>query len=160
MKKTKIEQIREAKPQRGLHYAEEKQPVEGLFMIASIPDGRHKITESQDNYESGKAKTFRSLWNTHDKINVNSIKYFVPAVNHKISNFYEVTGVFPIIEEGVAWMQYELGTCFSTNQRIDCDINGNDVLLRTTTEFYIDMGKGEIIYKSEQKLAKEGNLFD
>ena len=70
------------------------------------------------------------------------------------------TGVFPIIEEGVAWMQYELGTCVSTNQHIDCDINGNDVLLRTTTEFYIDMGKGEIIYKSEQKLATEGNLFD
>ena len=160
IKKTKIEQIRESKPQRGLHYAEEKQPVEGLFLIALIPDGRHKITESQENYEFGKAKTFRSLWNTHDKVNVNNIKYFAPVVNHKISNYYEVTGVFPVLEEGRAWMQYELGSCFSTNQRIDCDISENNQLLRTTTEFYKDMGLGEIIYKPEQKFAVEGNLFD
>jgi hypothetical protein len=143
-----------------LHYAEEKQPVEGLFLIALIPDGRHKITESQENYEFGKAKTFRSLWNTHDKVNVNNIKYFAPVVNHKISNYYEVTGVFPVLEDGRAWMQYELGSCFSTNQRIDCDISENNQLLRTTTEFYKDMGLGEIIYKPEQKFAVEGNLFD
>ena len=156
-KKTKIEQIRNAKPQRGLHYAEEKLPTEGVFLIAAIPDGRHKITEPQENYETGKAKTFRSLWNNLDKININSIKYFAPVVNQKISNFYEVTGVFPIIKEGVAWMQYELGTCFSTNQRIGCDINENATLLRTTTEFYYDMGKGVIAYKPNQKIVVEGN---
>lgn len=109
------------------------------------------------NYEAGKAKTFLSLWNNHDKININSIKYFAPVVNQKISNFYEVTGVFPIIKEGVAWMQYELGTCFSTNQRIGCDINENATLLRTTTEFYYDMGKGVIAYKPNQKIVVEGN---
>jgi hypothetical protein len=77
------------------------------------------------------------------------------VINHKISNYYEVTGVFPIIEKGVAWMQYELGTCFSTNQRIDCDIKEDDVLLRTATEFYNEMGRGCIIYKPEQKLVVE-----
>lgn len=155
MKKTKIEQLKDAKPQRGLHYAEEKQPIDGMFMIASIPDGRHKITESQENYELGKAKSFRSLWNTHDKINVNSIKYFAPVVNYKISNYYEVTGVFPVIDEGIAWMQYELGSCFSTNQRIDCEINEDVVLLRTNTEFYNDIGKGCVIYSPKQKFTIE-----
>lgn len=155
LKKTKMEQIIDAKPQRGLHYAETKQPAEGMYLIASVPDGRHQITASQKDFESGVARSFRSLWNAYDKINVNGIKYFAPVVNHKISNYYEVTGVFPIIEEGVAWMQYELGTCFSTNQRIDCDIEEDDILLRTVTEFYNEMGKGYIIYKPEQKLVVE-----
>ena len=159
LKKTKMEQIIDAKPQRGLHYAEIKQPTEGMYLIASIPDGRRQITASQKDFESGVAKSFRSLWSVYDKINVNSIKYFAPVINHKISNYYEVTGVFPIIEEGVAWMQYELGTCFSTNQRIDCDIKDNDVLMRTATEFYNEMGRGCIIYKPEQKLVVE-ELFD
>ena len=160
LKKTKIEQIRDAKPQRGLHYAEVKQPTEGMYLIASIPDGRRQITASQKEFESGQAKSFRSLWNAYDKINVNSIKYFAPVINNKISNYYEVTGVFPIIEEGTAWMQYELGTCFSTNQRIVCDITEKDVLLRTVTEFFNDMGKGCIIFKPEQKLLLEGSLFE
>ena len=60
-----------------------------------------------------------------------------------------------MIEDGVAWMQYELGTCFSTNQRISCDINENVTLLRTTTEFYNDMGQGLIVYKPNQKVAVE-----
>jgi hypothetical protein len=160
LKKTKMEQIRDAKPQRGLHYAEVKQPMEGMFLIASIPDGRHQVAASQKDFESGKAKSFRSLWNAFDNMNVNGIKYFAPVVNNRVSNYYEVTGVFPIIEDGVAWIQYELGTCFSTNQRIDCDIKGNDVLLRTTTEFYNDMGKGYIIFKPKQKLIIEGSLFE
>lgn len=159
MHKTKIEQIKDSKPQRGLHYAEERLPSEGMFLIAPIPDGRLKITESQDKYESGKAKTFRALWKSLESINVNNIKYFAPVINHRISNFYEVTGVFPIIEEGTAWIQYELGSCRSTNQRIDCDIN-NDMLLRSTAEFYNDMGKGSVAYEPKHKLLSEGNLFD
>ena len=155
LKKTKMEQIIDAKPQRGLHYAEIKQPTGGMYLIASIPDGRHQITASQKDFESGVAKSFRSLWNAYDKINVNSIKYLAPVINHGISNYYEVTGVFPVIEEGVAWMEYELGSCFSTNQRIDCDIKDDNVLLRTVTEFYNDMGKGRIICEPEQKIVFE-----
>lgn len=126
-----------------------------MYLIASIPDGRHQITTSQKDFESGMAKSFRSLWNAYDKINVNSIKYFAPVINYRISNYYEVTGVFSVIEEGVAWMEYELGSCFSTNQRIDCDIKEDDVLLRTITEFYNDMGKGCIIFEPEQKIVFE-----
>ena len=126
-----------------------------MYLIAAIPDGRRQITEPQKAFELGVARSFRSLWNAYDKININSIKYFAPVINHKISNYYEVTGVFPIIEEGVAWMHYELGTCFSTNQRIDCDIEEEDVLLRTTTVFYNGMGKGYIIFKPEQKIVYE-----
>ena len=126
-----------------------------MYLIASIPDGRHQITASQKDFESGVAKSFRSLWNAYDKINVNSIKYLAPVINHRISNYYEVTGVFPVIEGGVAWMEYELGSCFSTNQRIDCDIKDDNVLLRTVTEFYNDMGKGRIICEPEQKIVFE-----
>jgi hypothetical protein len=85
LKKTKMEHIIDAKPQRGLHYAEIKQPTEGMYLIASVPDGRHQITASQKDFESGVARSFRSLWNVYDKINVNSIKYFAPVINHKIS---------------------------------------------------------------------------
>ena len=94
-----MEQIIGAKPQRGLHYAEIKQPTEGMYLIASIPDGRRQITASQKDFESGVAKNFRSLWNAYDKINVNGIKYFAPVINPKISNYYEVTGVFPVIPD-------------------------------------------------------------
>jgi hypothetical protein len=40
-----MEQIIDAKPQRGLHYAEIKQPTEGTYLIASIPDAQKKILQ-------------------------------------------------------------------------------------------------------------------
>ena len=147
LNKSKLEQVRTALPQRGLRYIEAEDMRDGVFLIASIPDGRKKLNDSQDVFEKGLAKEFRVEYDPTSEIDLLNIKYFAPVVKGQIGGYYQVNAIIPEMHDGKIWMRLELANYLNTNNRIKSDIDMNDSITRSTNEFFGDMALGRLRHK-------------
>lgn len=153
--KSKLQQVLTSKPQRGLHYVEAN-PQSGMILIAAIPDGRKKINEPQDLFDSGKAKIFRTEYNSRSEMDLLSISFFAPIIKDHISGYYEVLAIIPEMYDGKIWIRLELGKYFTVNQLVEIELRGmGDMLItRTIGEFMGDVAEGKI------RNAPKNNIFD
>ena len=134
-------------PQRGLCYADEEP--RGLFFVSSVGDVRLGLNASPKVFQDGRATLFCSGHSPSEDIDLLSVKWFAPVINHYVYGYYRVEGICPRMVDGGIRIELKLGKYYPLTKSVlfGVDTIAAKGFTRTPEEFAEDVEHGQMKFK-------------